>query len=69
MKKNVGTLDKTIRILLAAAVVLLNYFEIISGTTAIVLLVIAAVLIVTSFANFCPLYAVLGKSTCSIKND
>ena len=66
MKKNVGSLDKIIRILLALAVVLLNYFEIINGTTAIVLLIIAMVLIVTSFANFCPLYKILGKSTCKM---
>ncbi len=67
MKKNVGSIDKGIRILLALAVVLLNYFEIINGTTAIILLIIAFVLIVTSFANFCPLYAVIGKNTCKIK--
>lgn len=67
MKKNVGSIDKGIRILMALAVVLLNYFEIINGTTAIILLGIALILIVTSFANFCPLYALLGKSTCKIK--
>ena len=67
MKKNVGSIDKGIRILLAFAVVLLNYFEIINGTTALILLILAMVLIVTSFANFCPLYAMLGKSTCKIK--
>lgn len=68
MKRNVGSLDKGIRIALAAAVVLLNYFEVINGTLAIVLLVIAMILIVTSFANFCPLYAMLGKSTCNVKD-
>lgn len=67
MKKNVGSLDKGIRILLALAVVLLNYFEIINGTIALILLIIAMILIVTSFANFCPLYALLGKSSCKVK--
>ena len=64
MKKNIGSLDKGIRILLALGVVLLNYFEIIDGTLAIILLVLAMILVVTSFANFCPLYALLGKSSC-----
>lgn len=68
MKKNVGSIDKAIRIVLAAVVVLLNYFEVINGTMAIILLVVAMVLVVTSFANFCPLYAMLGKSTCKIKD-
>lgn len=67
MKKNVGSIDKGIRILLALAVVLLNYFEVINGTTSLILLIIAMVLIVTSFANFCPLYALIGKSTCKTK--
>lgn len=67
MKKNVGSIDKVIRVLLAFGIVLLNYFEIINGTVAIILLVIAMILIVTSFANFCPLYALLGKSTCKTK--
>jgi hypothetical protein len=67
MKKNVGSIDKGIRILLAAVVVLLNYFEIINGSPALTLLIIAMVLIVTSFANFCPLYALIGKNTCKIK--
>lgn len=67
MKKNVGSIDKGIRILLALTIVLLNYFEILNGTAAIILLLIAMVLIVTSFANFCPLYKLLGKSTCKTK--
>lgn len=68
MKKNVGSIDKTIRILLALGIVLLNYFEVITGTTAIILLAVAMILVVTSFINFCPLYAMLGKSTCSTKS-
>lgn len=67
MKKNVGSLDKTIRVLIAAVVVLLSYFEVITGTASIVLLAVAMVLVITSFANFCPLYAALGKNTCSTK--
>ncbi|OZV67934.1 YgaP family membrane protein [Winogradskyella aurantia] len=67
MKKNVGSLDKTIRVLIAAVVVLLSYFEVITGTASIILLAVAMVLVITSFANFCPLYAALGKSTCSTK--
>jgi hypothetical protein len=67
MKKNVGSIDKGIRVLMALAVVLMNYFEIINGTTALILLSIAMVLIITSFANFCPLYALIGKSTCKTK--
>ena len=63
MKKNIGTTDKTVRILLAAVIVILYFTNVISGTVAIVLGVVAAVFILTSFMNFCPLYLPFGIST------
>lgn len=63
MKKNVGNLDKLIRIIIAAVIAGLSYFNVIEGTLAIVLLVFAIILVVTSFINFCPIYALLGKSS------
>jgi hypothetical protein len=63
MKKNMGTIDKVIRILVAAVVVVLWLTNIISGTLAIILLALSAVFIVTSFLSFCPLYLPLGLST------
>ena len=56
MKKNMGAVDKIIRILLAIAVVSLYYLNVISGTLAIILLVLAGIFILTSFISFCPLY-------------
>ena len=54
--------------LYAAVVVFLFYNGSISGTLGIVLLVFAGIFVLTSFISFCPLYAILGISTCSIKN-
>lgn len=68
MKKNMGSADKLIRVLIAAVVVFLFYNGSISGTLGIVLLVFAGIFVLTSFISFCPLYAILGISTCSIKN-
>jgi hypothetical protein len=56
MKKNMGTADKLIRVLLAAVVAILYFAHVISGTLAIVLLVIAGIFILTSLISFCPLY-------------
>lgn len=64
MHKNMGTIDRTIRILLAVAVALLWWSGQISGTLAIVLGVFAGVFVLTSMVSFCPLYAPLGLSTC-----
>lgn len=67
MKKNMGSMDKTIRILIAAVVAGLYYGNIISGTLGIVLLVLAGVFVLTSLVSFCPLYTLFGISTCPTK--
>jgi hypothetical protein len=63
MKKNVGNIDKLVRMIIAIIIVTLSYFEIIDGTLAIILLAFALILVVTSFMNFCPIFAFIGKST------
>ena len=59
-----GTVDKTIRICVAAVVALLYFTGVISGTLAIVLMIIALIFIVTSLISFCPLYTLFGMNTC-----
>ncbi|HLK29697.1 MAG TPA: DUF2892 domain-containing protein [Puia sp.] len=63
MKKNMGTVDRTIRIAAAITIALLYYFNKINGTTATVLLVMAGIFILTSFISFCPLYLPFGITT------
>ncbi|MEI7526343.1 MAG: DUF2892 domain-containing protein [Mariniphaga sp.] len=63
MKKNMGTVDKTLRIFVAAIIALLYFTEVIKGTLGIVLLVFAVVFVVTSFVSFCPLYTLIGLNT------
>lgn len=63
MQKNMGNIDRIIRILVAIAIILLWYTGMISGTLAIVALVIAGIFVLTSWMNFCPLYTVIGLST------
>ena len=63
MNKNMGTIDKTIRILVAVVVVVLYFTHVISGVLAIILLALSAIFVVTSLISFCPLYLPLGLST------
>jgi uncharacterized membrane protein len=63
MKKNMGTIDKVIRILVAVVVVVLYFTHVISGVLAIILLALSAIFVVTSLLSFCPLYLPLGLST------
>lgn len=67
MKKNMGTLDKGIRIAIAIGVALLYYFNVIEGTLAYVLMAFAIIFLLTSFVSFCPLYTLLGVNTCKLQ--
>lgn len=63
MKKNMGSIDKAIRILVAIVIVVLYFTHQISGTMAIIGLIFAAVFVLTSFMGSCPLYLPFGIST------
>ena len=56
MKSNIGTVEKSVRILAAVVIAALYSANVISGTVAIILLILAGIFIVTSFISFCPLY-------------
>lgn len=58
-----GTIDKTIRLLVAVIIGVLYFMNVISGTAAVILLVLAGIFILTSFISFCPLYWPFGIST------
>jgi len=63
MKKNMGTVDRTIRIFIAVVIAILYFTGVISGTLAIVLMVFAVIFLITSFVSVCPLYPILGINT------
>ena len=67
MKKNMGTADRSIRVIVAAIVGILYFTGTISGTLGIVLIVLAIVFVLTSLISFCPLYAPFGIKTCTLK--
>jgi di/tricarboxylate transporter len=56
MKKNMGSVDRIIRILVAITIAILYFTGQISNTAAIILMVLAIIFIATSFIGFCPLY-------------
>lgn len=63
MKKNMGTIDRGIRILLAVIVAILYINGSITGVAAIILGILAVVFLTTGLAGFCPLYVPLKIST------
>lgn len=68
MKKNMGTIDKAIRILVAVVFAILFFAKVITGILGIILLVLAGVFVLTSLISFCPLYWPFGINTGGKKN-
>ena len=65
MKKNMSSVDSIIRLIVAAIIGILFYTNVVSGTFGIILLVLAGVFVLTSIFRFCPLYTLVGLSTCA----
>ncbi|WP_299127350.1 DUF2892 domain-containing protein [uncultured Winogradskyella sp.] len=69
MKANMGSIDRGLRLLMAAILVVLYWQNIINGTLAYVLMGVAGIFVITSFVSFCPLYTLVGLNTCKIKKN
>lgn len=64
MKKNMGSLDRALRLIVAAVLAVLALNGTLAGPLALGAWVIVAVFVVTSLVSFCPLYRVIGMNTC-----
>lgn len=63
MKKNMGTVDRVLRVVAAVLVLALYLTGQITGTAALILGIIAVIFILTSTVGSCPLYLPMGWST------
>jgi len=61
MKSNIGTIDKTIRVVVGSLVVGYGLFS-----SSYLLIAIGFIPLLTAWVGFCPIYALFGKSTCGI---
>ncbi|AEV99249.1 hypothetical protein A4D02_32125 [Niastella koreensis] len=69
MKKNMGSADRIIRILVAAVFAYLFFAGIVTGITGIVLVILGSVFVLTSLVGFCPLYTIFGLKSSRMKNN
>jgi hypothetical protein len=69
MKQNMGSIDKSIRILLAFVFAALYLAGFLSGTLGSILMVLSVILILTSLIGTCPLYIPFGVNTCKKKSN
>jgi len=63
LNKNMGTLDRTIRLVIAAVIAILYFIGSLSGLAAIILGILAVIFVLSSLVSFCPLYVPFGLST------
>ncbi len=68
MKKNVGNVDKIIRLIGAAVIagVLATGTVAISSTLGIILAVAGGIFAFTGLTNWCGMYSIFGASTCKV---
>ena len=69
MKPNMGTVDRIIRVLIAAVFAYLYFSGTVTGTLGLVLVIAGGVFVLTSLVSFCPLYTLLGITTCPAKKQ
>lgn len=68
MKKNMGNVDRIVRVAIAVVVGILYFTGTIPGTLGIILLALAAIFVLTSLVSFCPIYSLIGLNTCPVKD-
>lgn len=68
---NIGTADRLIRLIIGVVLIALPFTTVVPGLTQgygrYAALIVGAVLIVTALVRFCPLYRLVGASTCKVR--
>lgn len=68
MKKNVGSIDKIIRLIIAVAAIYAAYTGMIASPWNYVLYAVAAIMVATSLMGSCPLFSIFGINSCKVKS-
>lgn len=69
MKKNMGTIDRILRIIAAILLAVLYFTDTITGTIGVAVLIFAAIMFLTSLIGSCPPYQLFGINTCKVKEQ
>ncbi len=64
MTRNVGSIDRMVRVILGLALIILPFLGAGYGFWNWLSVIVGAVLLITGVARSCPLYSVIGVSTC-----
>jgi len=64
MKKNVGSVDKIIRYIIAIVAVYIAYKGMVASPWDYVLYAVGAIMVLTALAGRCPIFAIFGINSC-----
>jgi len=67
MKKNIGTGDRFLRVMIGVIALIFGLSGLLEGTLKWVVFGVGVIMILTASIQFCPLYTLLGINTCKIK--
>ena len=62
--KNMGSLDRVLRIVVALVLAYLAATGMVAGAIAVGAGIVAAIFLITSLIGFCPAYRLIGVDTC-----
>ncbi|UCS92038.1 DUF2892 domain-containing protein [Echinicola marina] len=65
MKSNMGILDRGIRMSIAIVLIILASGGFVIGFWSTILIILGGILLFTGAFGYCPLYSVLGISSCA----
>ncbi len=68
MKKNVGSIDKIVRLIIAVIAAYAAFKGMVASPWDYVLYAVAGIMVVTSLIGSCPLFSIFGINTCKVKN-
>ena len=69
MKRNMGAVDRLVRLVVALLIIIAYYQEIVTGILAIVILIVSGIFVLTSLVSVCPLYSIFGIKTCPAEKN
>lgn len=65
MRKNIGIIDKSVRVILGLVAYALFMLGVTTGWVALLTVSVGTVFLLTSFVSICPLYKLIGLKTCA----
>ena len=71
LQKNVGNIDRIIRLIVVAAIAVLLFTKTVALTTTlgVILAIAGGIFLFTALSSWCAIYSLIGASTCKLSTN